>query len=158
MVNHWLLTISLCFIATSLLPSNSMSHVLQHGSSSGYIHDGPYFLIAEQHLQVVADMLADTTFQAMGADQQPDATASLSTIRAILSPGSHGVHAKLTKEAKIDDEKKMSTKELIGAMDGVGIDQTGHHDDVTAGYDSMEAIGADALTCTTGPHLILAKP
>ena len=45
-----------------------MDSVFQHGSSSGYIHDdhdGPGFLIAEHHLQAVADMLASTTFQAM---------------------------------------------------------------------------------------------
>lgn len=46
------------------LSINIMDPVLQHGSSSGYIHDGPDFLIAEQHLQAVADVLADT----MGAD------------------------------------------------------------------------------------------
>ena len=41
---------------------SSMDSVFQHGSSSGYIHDGPDFLIAQQHLQVVADLLASTTF------------------------------------------------------------------------------------------------
>ena len=45
-----------------------MDPVFQHGSSSGYIHDGPDFLIAQQHLQAVADMLASTTFQAMDVD------------------------------------------------------------------------------------------
>ena len=66
--------------------STSMDYVSQHGSSSGYNHDGPDFLIAQQHLQAVADMLAGTTFQAMDADPRADATASLSAIRAMLSP------------------------------------------------------------------------
>ena len=55
-----------------------MDTVSQHGSSSGYIHDGPDFLIAQQHLQAVADMLASTTFQAMDVDPRADATASAS--------------------------------------------------------------------------------
>ena len=70
-----------------------MDTVLQHGSSSSYNPDGPYFLIAEQHLQAVADMLAGTTFQAMDANPRAYATASLSAICAILSPGSHEVRA-----------------------------------------------------------------
>ena len=61
----------------------SMDSVIQHGSSSGYIHDGPDSLIAQQHLQVVADLLAGTTFQTMDMDPRADATASLSAIRAI---------------------------------------------------------------------------
>ena len=71
---------------------SSMDSVFQHGSSSGYIHDGPDFLIAQQHLQAVAGMLAGTTFQAMDADPRADATASLSAIRAILSPESREIH------------------------------------------------------------------
>ena len=67
-----------------------MDSVFQHGSSSGYIHDGPDFLIAQQHLQVVADLLASTTFQAMDVDPRANATASLPAIRAILLPGPRG--------------------------------------------------------------------
>ena len=79
---------------------SSMDSVFQHGSSSGYIHDGPDFLIAQQHLQVVADLLASTTFQAMDADPRANATASLSAIRAILSPESREVRADLAEEAQ----------------------------------------------------------
>ena len=76
-----------------------MDTAYQHGSSSGYIHDGPDFLIAQQHLQAVADMLACTTFQAMDVDPRADATASLSAIRAILSPESREIRAEVAKDA-----------------------------------------------------------
>ena len=49
-----------CIKIFNLSLSTSMDPVFQHGSSSGYIHDGPDFLIAQQHLQAVADMLAST--------------------------------------------------------------------------------------------------
>ena len=62
-----------------------MDSVFQHGSSSGYIPDGPDFLIAQQHLQVVADLLAGTTFQAMDEDPRVDATASLATTTTALT-------------------------------------------------------------------------
>ena len=80
-----------------------MDYVYQHGSSSGYNLDGPDFLIAQQHLQAVADMLAGTTFQAMDADPRADATASLSAIRAMLSPESREIRAELAEEAKPDE-------------------------------------------------------
>ena len=35
---------------------STMDSVYQHGSSSGSIHDGPDFLIVQQHLKVVADL------------------------------------------------------------------------------------------------------
>ena len=116
---------------------STMDTVSQHGSSSGYNHDGPDFLIAQQHLQVVADLLAGSTFQAMDVDPRADATASLSAIRAILSPESHEVRAALAEEAQMQTKAKLP----IGAVDGVGIGDTGDHNSVTAG-DGMEAIGA----------------
>ena len=114
-----------------------MDSASQHGSSSGYIHDGPDFLIAQQHLQVVADLLASTTFQTMDVDPRADATASLSAIRAILSPESREVRADLAEEAQMHIKAKLP----IGAVDGVGIGDTGDHSSVTAG-DGMGAIGA----------------
>ena len=80
--------------------------LFQHGSSSGYIH-GPDFLIAQQHLQVVADLLASTTFQTMDVDPRADATASLSAIRAILSPESNEVRANLAEEAQMHIKAKL---------------------------------------------------
>ena len=80
-----------------------MDPVFQHGSSSGYIHhdlDGPDFLIAEHHLHAVANMLTSTTFQAMDVNPRADVTASLSAIRAILSPESRGTRAELMTEAR----------------------------------------------------------
>jgi hypothetical protein len=65
-----------------------MDSVIQHGSSSGYIHDGPDFLIAQQHLQAVADMLASTTFQtSQPADllTKPGTAASLDLYGDLLS-------------------------------------------------------------------------
>ena len=91
-----------CINIFNLSLSTSMDPVFQHGSSSGYIHDGPGFLIAQQHLQAVADMLASTTFQAMDVDPRADATASLSAIRAILSPGSREIRAELAEERPPD--------------------------------------------------------
>ena len=81
------------FSTIYLFHLSSMDSVSQHGSSSGYIPDGPNFLIAQQHLQVVADLLAGTTFQTMDEDPRADATASLSAIRAILSLESREVRA-----------------------------------------------------------------
>ena len=95
--------------------SSSMDSVFQHGSGSGYIHDGPDFLIAQQHLQAVADALASTTFQAMDVDPRADATASLSAIRAILSPESREIHAELAEEAKPDELMHDSALGSIGA-------------------------------------------
>ena len=72
-----------CSIALNIYDlslSNNMDSVIPHGSSSGYIHDGPDFLIAQQHLQAVADMLASTTFQAMDVDPRANATASVPKI------------------------------------------------------------------------------
>ena len=107
---------------------SSMDSVFQHGSSSGYIHDGPDFLIAQQHLQAVADMLASTTFQAMDVDPRADATASLSAIRAILSPESRDIRAELAEEAKRDGNVHSNTLGSIGGTDTAGIDETGRHD------------------------------
>ena len=114
-----------------------MDSVFQHGSSSGYTPDWPDFLIAQQHLQVVADLLAGTTFQTMDVDPRADATASLSAIRAILSPESREVRAELAEEAQMQIKAKVP----IGAVDGVDIGDTGGHSSVTAG-DGMGAIGA----------------
>ena len=119
-----------------------MDPVFQHGSSSGYIHDGPDFLIAQQHLQAVADMLARTTFQAMDVDPRADATASLSAIRAILSPESREIRAELAEEAKSDEQVHGNALGSIGGTDTVGIDETGHHDSVTTGNNNSEAIDA----------------
>ena len=96
-----------------------MDSVIQHGSSSGYIHDGPDFLIAQQHLQAVADMLASTTFQTMDADPRADATASLSAIRAILSPESREIRAELAEVAKPDGKMHISAR--VGSVGGTGI-------------------------------------
>ena len=111
--------------------------VFQHGSSSSYTPDGPDFLIAQHHLQVVADLLAGTTFQTMDEDPRADATASLSAIRAILSPESREARAELAEEAQMQIKAKVP----IGAVDGVDIGDTGGHSSVTAG-DGMGAIGA----------------
>ena len=119
-----------------------MDPVFQHGSSPGYIHDGPDFLIAQQHLQAVADMLAGTTFQAMDVDPRADATASLSAIRAILSPESREIRAELAEEAKSDEQMHGNALGSIGGTDTVGIDETGHHDSVTTGNNNSEAIDA----------------
>ena len=119
-----------------------MDYVYQHGSSSGYIHDGPDFLIAQQHLQAVADMLASTTFQAMDVDPRADATASLSAIRAMLSPESREIRAELAEEAKPDGLMHGNALGSIGGTDTAGIDDTGRHDSVTTGYDNTEAIDA----------------
>ena len=106
-----------CISIFNLSFSISMDPVFRHGSSSGYIPDGPDFLIAQQHLQVVADLLAGTTFQAMDEDPRVDATASLSAIRAILSPESRAVRAELAEEAQM----QIKAKQPIDAVDGVGI-------------------------------------
>ena len=103
-----------CINIFNLSLSTSMDSVFQHGSSSGYIHDGPDFLIAQQHLQAVADMLASTTFQAMDVDPRADATASLSAIRAILSPESREIRAELAEEAKRDGLMHGNALESIG--------------------------------------------
>ena len=102
-----------------------MDPVFQHGSSSGYIHhdlDGPDFLIAEHHLHAVANMLTSTTFQAMDVNPRADVTASLSAIRAILSPESRETRAELMKEARIVNEEQTNAMDPIDAEDGVGID------------------------------------
>ena len=103
---------------------------------------GPDFLIAQQHLQAVADMLASTTFQAMDVDPRADATASLSAIRAILSPESRDIRAELAEEAKRDGNVHSNTLGSIGGTDTAGIDETGRHDSVTTGYNDIEAIDA----------------
>ena len=131
----------LCIIIFYLFFS-SMNTVYQHGSSSGYIHDGPDFLIAQQHLQAVADMLACTTFQAMDVDPRADATASLSAIRAILSPESREIRAELAEEAKPNGLMHGNALGSIGGTDTAGIDETGRHDSVTTGYNDIEAIDA----------------
>ena len=105
-----------CINVINLSLSTSMDSVFQHGSSSGYIHDGPDFLIAQQHLQAVADMLASTTFQAMDVDPRADATASLSAIRAILSPESREIRTELAEEAKPDAAKMHITAAWPRAM------------------------------------------
>ena len=102
----------------------------------------PDFLIAQQHLQAVADMLANTTFQAMDVDPRADATASLSAIRAILSPESREIRAELAEEAKRDEDVHSNALVSIGGTDTAGIDETGRHDSVTTGYDDIEAIDA----------------
>ena len=63
---------------------SSMDSVFQHGSSSGYIHDGPDFLIAQQHLQVVADLLPSTMFQTMDIDLRADSTGAAGGLTAAL--------------------------------------------------------------------------
>ena len=119
-----------------------MDPVFQHGSSSGYIHDGPDFLIAQQHLQAVADMLASTTFQAMDVDPRADATASLSAIRAILSPEPREIRAELAGEAKPGEQVHGNALGSIGGTGTVGIDETGRHDSVATGYNNIETIDA----------------
>ena len=64
----------------------------QHGSSSGdepepaTPHGPADFLIAQQQLNAVADILATGALQDVGEDRRRDVTASLSAIRALLSP------------------------------------------------------------------------
>ena len=63
----------------------------QHGSSSGAEpepatpHGPAEFLIAQQQLNAVADILATDALQDVGEDRRRDASASLSAIRALLS-------------------------------------------------------------------------
>ena len=75
--------------------STSMDSITCSNMVAAQATCGPDFLIAQQHLQAVADMLASTTFQAMDADPRADATASLSAIRAILSPESREIRAEV---------------------------------------------------------------
>ena len=69
-----------------------MNTPFQHGSSSGdepepaTPHGPPDFLIAQQQLNAVADILATGALQDVGEDRRRDVSASLSAIRALLSP------------------------------------------------------------------------
>ena len=65
-------------------------------------------------------MLASTTFQAMDVDPRADATASLSAIRAILSPESREIRAELAEEAKSDEKMHSNALGSIGGKDTAG--------------------------------------
>ena len=83
-----------------------MDNPSQHGSSSGAEpepatpHGPADFLIAQQQLNAVADILATGALQDVGEDRRRDVSASLSAIRALLSPETG---AAPVAEAKSDD-------------------------------------------------------
>ena len=85
-----------------------MNTPFQHGSSSGdepepaTPHGPPDFLIAQQQLNAVADILATGALQDVGEDRRRDVSASLSAIRALLSPGQRHNCAEPVAEAKGD--------------------------------------------------------
>ena len=72
--------------------STVMDDPSRHGSSSGAEsepatpHGPAEFLIAQQQLNAVADILATGALQDVGEDRRRDASASLSATRALLSP------------------------------------------------------------------------
>ena len=80
----------------------------QHGSSSGAEpetatpHGPAEFLIAQQQLNAVADILATDALQDVGEDRLRDISASLSAIHALLSPEQRHDSAEPIAEAKSD--------------------------------------------------------
>ena len=80
----------------------------QHGSSSGAEpeHATPHgpaeFLIAQQQLNAVADILATDALQDVGEDRRRDVSASLPATRALLSPEQRHDSAEPIAEAKSD--------------------------------------------------------
>ena len=85
-----------------------MDNPSQHGSSSGAEpepatpHGPAEFLIAQQQLNAVADILATDALQDVSADRLRDVSASLSAIRALLSPEQRHDSAEPIAEAKSD--------------------------------------------------------